>query len=147
MASDADFFEMLLEGQHTDDPVVAIRSNGPREWHDRSPEGQLAVDIADIGDMLAIIAPIAGGDVDSLEIYIQDDLLTIRGTRKSPLDMYTSVVYHHQESFWGPFSRTIVLPVLVEGYRAQASYKKGVLCIEVPKKSQTPFVPITIIEE
>ncbi len=119
------------------------------EWTSDHLEGQLAVDVMEIGNNIVILSTMAGAVADKIEVHIDNDLLTIRGERVSP----TVLTSHddscfHQECFWGSFSRTVVLPVHVKGDLAKAEYKNGILKITVPKlKKHDRKIPIKIVED
>lgn len=108
-------------------------------------EGQLAVDVAQTPDELVVMAAMAGTLPESIELHLHNDLLTIRGERKSPID--PSSEHFHQECYWGKFSRSIVLPVDVKAEMVQAQYKNGVLTIRLPKANQNNDIPIMVIED
>ncbi len=114
------------------------------DWHVEHREGQLAVDVVDNGIELVVISTMAGALTDRLEVFIHDDLLTVRGERVFPLREHGDVL--HQECFWGKFSRTIVLPVDVKGELAQAELMNGVLLIRIPKRVMDKKIPITIVD-
>ncbi len=118
-----------------------------REWDTQQEEGQLSVDVIDAGKELRILAPMAGAIAERLEVYIHHDLLTIRGVRQSPVEFDPGDASVYSECFWGPFSRTIVLPVEVYGDQARAEFKHGVLVVRVPKRQSDTSVPITIVDE
>ncbi len=109
-------------------------------------EGQLAVDIAQTDEELIVIAAMAGTPPECIELHLQNDLLTIRGERKSPIGETSEHFY--QECYWGKFSRSIILPVDVKSEMVQAQYKNGVLIIRLPKASHNNNdIPIMVIEE
>ena len=108
-------------------------------------EGQLAVDVAQTADELIVIAAMAGTHPESIELHLHNDLLTIRGERKSPIGEMGEHFY--QECYWGKFSRSIILPVDVKAEMVQAQYKNGVLIVRLPKASQNNDIPIMVIEE
>ena len=119
---------------------------------DLQEEGQLAVDIFDTKTEIIIISTIAGAGQDDLDIAIHNDLLTIRGSRKSPGDAYLQTgqiqEFFHNECFWGKFSRTIVLPHDVKSELTTATLQNGVLLIRLPKRNlNNTRIPITIVEE
>lgn len=135
-------FQMILDTHQESDHVQAQRTTS---WEASEQEGQLAVDVAQDDTDVLIVSTLAGAMSDKLEVYVHNDLLTIRGQRQSPLSPNTE--FFHQECFWGKFSRTIVLPVDVKGDLAQAEYKNGVLTVRIPKLSVHRKVPITIVED
>ena len=108
-------------------------------------EGQLAVDVAQTDDELIVIAAMAGTPPESVELHLHNDLLTIRGERKSPLDFVGEHFY--QECYWGKFSRSIILPVDVKAELVRAEYNNGILIIRLPKANPQNTIPIMVIEE
>ena len=114
-------------------------------------EGQLSVDILETEQEIVVISTMAGARDESLEIVIQNDLLTIRGSRISPLHesaQYGRILQHyHKECFWGKFSRTIVLPHDVKSELTTATLQNGVLVIRLPKRQQTSRIQVTVVDD
>lgn len=102
----------------------------PDNWLES--EGQLAVDVFQTDDELIIQAPIAGMKVEDIDIIIEEEIVTIKGNRKNPF-IGKPTGHFIEECFWGPFSRKIILPLDVDGARADASMKDGILTIRIPK--------------
>lgn len=94
---------------------------------------QLAVDIRETNDQLVIIAPLAGVDPEDVRIEITEDVVVIEGERENPLRETDMDDYLVNECYFGPFSRSIVLPEMVNSKKAKASFKKSVLVLEIPK--------------
>lgn len=141
-------FEMIIKS--TDGQPIGARPSDfqlPENWQDHQQEGQLAVDVAETTKDLIVVSTIAGALAEKLEVYLHNDLLTIRGLRVSPINELDLDSYFHQECFWGKFSRTIVLPVDVKSDLARAEYNNGVLLIKIPKQKLETKVPIIIVEE
>ena len=108
-----------------------LKTNG-QEWPD-AVEGQLSVDIFENEKELIIQSTIAGVSAENLDIFVNADMVTIRGTRKRDVRASTATI-HYEECFWGAFSRTIVLPAHVKPAQANAELKDGVLTITLPKE-------------
>jgi len=145
----SDVFAMMLGPDVTQTQAKRakhIGSNTINAWHTDSQEGQLAVDVAQTEKDIVVVSTLSGAVTEHLEVYIHDDLLTIRGDRTSPMRNVEGISYFHKECFWGSFSRTIVLPVHVYGDLAEAEYTNGVLTVTVPKREANRQIPITIIE-
>jgi len=141
-------FEMIINS--TDGQPIGAKPSDfqlPENWQEHQQEGQLAVDVAETTKDLIIVSTIAGALAEKLEVYLHNDLLTIRGLRVSPINELGLDSYFHQECFWGKFSRTIVLPVDVKSDLARAEYNNGVLLIKIPKQKLETKVPIIIVEE
>lgn len=96
------------------------------------PEGELAVDVYQTDGEIVIEAPVAGVNIEDLEIVIERDSIKIKGNRERPQKIEEEK-YLIKECYFGPFSREIILPVEVDGSRAKASMKEGILKIKVPK--------------
>jgi len=116
------------------------------DWQEEQVEGQLAVDVAQTEKEIIVVSTMAGALPDQIEVYLHNDLLTIRGRRLSPLNG-REAGYFHEECFWGKFSRTIVLPVEVKGDLARAEYHNGVLTIVVPKQKLDRQIPVLVVDE
>lgn len=138
---------MLLQKEPEFSVAQAKQSHmSPGDWQSEQ-EGQLAVDVAQTGRELVIVSTLAGAMADRLEVYVHNDLLTVRGMRCTPLALEPNLEYYHQECFWGKFSRTIVLPVDVKGDLARAEYKNGVLTVRIPKVQAHKKIAITIVDD
>lgn len=144
-------FEMILESLDETPSVAGAKVSDrivPEDWQEAHEEGQLSVDILETEENIIAVATMAGASAEKIEVYVHNDLLTIRGERLFPIDEQDIVEFYHGESYWGVFSRTIVLPVDVMGDLAKAEYRNGVLTVIVPKKKKgTSTVPIVVVEE
>lgn len=134
-----------LEEQADLDLISALRG-AAREAHPVSAEeGQLCVDVAQTKDELIVVAAMAGAPPERLELHLHNDLLTIRGERPSPVP--AGAEHFHQETYWGKFSRSIVLPVDVKHELSRAEYRNGLLIIRLPKVLADKSIPIMVVEE
>lgn len=125
--------------------LADFMKNGGDTGNTISPEGQLAIDVVQTQDEVIVVAPMAGCRSENLELHLHNDVLTIRGERKPPLDQV--VDYFYKECYWGKFSRTIVLPVEVKVEMARAEFKNGVLTVALPKTKVDGNIPIIIVED
>ncbi len=98
-----------------------------------SDTAQLAVDVVETNDALFIIAPLAGVAADDVQVEITEDVVTIEGEREYPVENAEKDDLLVQECYFGPFSRSIVLPEAIDSKRAKAEFKKSVLVIRLPK--------------
>lgn len=119
---------------------LAVKTKTPTR---SGPEGQLAVDIFEDEDDVIIQSTIAGVTDKDLDISITKDMATIKG-RRSPDSASQSAKYHHQELYWGAFSRSIILPVDVDADAAKATLKNGLLTIRLPKLEKRRVKKLTI---
>lgn len=95
----------------------------------------LFVDLSETEDSLIVTAEIPGISPEELEIFVAGNRLIIRGEKRQEESLENAYCYRVERRF-GSFSRRILLPRPVDGERAKASYKRGVLNIIMPKKGE-----------
>ncbi len=95
-------------------------------------EGQLTVDVFQDDANVVVQSTIAGVAPDDLDVSITNDMVTVRGERRRTYQV-DQEDYFYQECYWGPFSRSIILPVEIDADRAEAKIKNGILTIRIPK--------------
>ena len=74
----------------------------------------------------------AGLNPQSLDVSLHQNLLTIKGERKT--ERKESGQYHSRERYSGEFSRSVSLPDDVDPDRVEATYRDGVLRIAISRK-------------
>jgi HSP20 family protein len=89
---------------------------------------------------LYLFAP--GLDAKSIELAIQENLLTVAGERQVPVK--EDAIYYRQERFSGGFRRVIALPQDVDPDRIEAKYLDGVLHIRARKREAAKRRQITV---
>lgn len=99
-------------------------------------EGQLTIDVYQTDDDIVIKSTIAGVKPEDLDVNINNDMVTIRGERKLE-EQVDPENYYYQECYWGPFSRSVILPVEIIAEKAEATMKNGILTIRLPKADTT----------
>jgi len=150
MNNTSPIFEMILENPVGAPALVSARPSvveQERDWQVDHQEGQLSVDVSETTKDLVIISPMAGAETNKIEVYIHNDLLTIRGYRPVPTVNNEITNRFYTECFWGSFSRTVVLPIDIKADLAQAEYNNGVLIVRVPKQRLQAKIPVMIVEE
>lgn len=76
-----------------------------------------------------------GMDRDDVDITLSNGLLTIRGEKKREEEEKGKDFYRKERSF-GAFRRSLPIPADVDESKIDASFKKGVLYIELPKTEE-----------
>jgi HSP20 family protein len=99
-------------------------------------EGQLTIDVYQNDKEIVIKSTIAGVKPEDLDVNINDEMVTIKGKRDQGEEVDPEN-YYYQECYWGPFSRTIILPVEIVTDKAEALMKNGILTIKLPKAETT----------
>ena len=92
------------------------------------------VDVAEENDRILVKMEAPGIEEKDLQIHFQDGLLTIRGERQ--FERKEDRNYPRIERTYGTFTRTFSLPRSVDGSAIVASYRNGVLEIEIPKREE-----------
>ncbi len=65
---------------------------------------------------------------------MKDDILTISWERKKPLELYLNgSILRVTETFWGKFSRNIILPENLDLDEIKAILEKNILIVKIPK--------------
>ena len=92
-----------------------------------------SVEVTETDKDVRISAELPGLDEKDVEIFVSDDVLTIRGERKEEVE---DKERHFSERFYGRFERRIPLGVEVDEDKVAASFKNGVLTVTLPKTEQ-----------
>jgi HSP20 family protein len=90
------------------------------------------IDMLDAGKEIKITAELPGMEQDDIDISITKEMLTIKGEKKEEKEE-KGKGYHRTERSYGAFNRTISLPVEVDTNKIEATFKKGILTIRLPK--------------
>ncbi len=87
------------------------------------------INVAATPEQIDVYVFAAGLDPDSLDISIQQNLLSLVGRRE--LIREEGADYYRKERFEGDFRRVVTLPDDVDPDRVEAAYKDGVLRVTV----------------
>lgn len=93
------------------------------------------VDVSETEKEVRVSAELPGMDEKDITVEMDDAAITIRGEKKEEREDKGNNWYTREQSY-GSFHRIIPLPASVEGEKANAKFKKGVLTITVPKKEE-----------
>ena len=105
------------------------------EESEQNYEGQLTLDVYQTSDNIVIKSTIAGVKAEDLDVTINNDMITIKGTRRNE-DKMKSEDYYYQECYLGSFSRSVILPIDIEVDQVKADLKDGILTISLPKANK-----------
>jgi HSP20 family protein len=91
------------------------------------------VNIWENEEFIYVQAELPGMKLEDLEITVTGNAqLTIKGKRR-PMPTVEKVEWHRQERGFGPFGRTILLPIPVVPDKVEAHLENGVLIIKMAK--------------
>ncbi len=91
------------------------------------------VDVAETDKDVTVSAELPGLDEKDLTVELGDAAVTIRGERQEEKEE-KGRQWRCREQCYGAFHRVVQLPASVDGTKARARFKKGVLTITVPKR-------------
>ena len=95
--------------------------------------GQVALDVLDTESAFVIIAPLAGVSIGDIDIAVNRNVLKISGERTHPEPYSDSINILVSECFYGPFSRSVILPENLAFNKISATMENNLLAIVVPK--------------
>ncbi len=90
------------------------------------------VDISETDQEVNISAELPGLDEKDITVEMQDDILFLRGEKKSDHEEKRKNWFRREQTY-GSFHRAIPLPGGVDTAKATAQFKKGVLTVTAPK--------------
>lgn len=91
-----------------------------------------SMDVSETDKAIEIAVELPGLEKKDVELNVSDNLLTIRGEKKSEREEKNKD-YHLVERSFESFSRTVELPAGVKAEDISAEIAKGVLKVTVPK--------------
>jgi HSP20 family protein len=94
-----------------------------------------ALDVYDEKDHLLVKVELPGMKKEDIEISLHDGMLTISGERKHEFEGKEGETFR-SERYFGKFQRTVTLPVSVNPENVKATYKDGLLSIELAKSEE-----------
>ena len=93
------------------------------------------IDVHETADEIVVTASLPGMKADDVDITITGQTLTLKGELKAENEINKDQ-YLYRERRFGSFSRTLQLPVRVQGDQAQATFADGVLTLTIPKAEE-----------
>ncbi|MCA1569105.1 MAG: Hsp20/alpha crystallin family protein [Chloroflexi bacterium] len=93
------------------------------------------VDVHETPDEIVVTAALPGIKADDVEITVTGQVLTLRGEFRADEEIGRDQ-YLYRERKFGSFSRTVQLPVRVNGEAAAATFTDGVLSLRIPKAEE-----------
>ncbi len=141
-------FKFFGVGQ--DDEVASSQEvDSPQEQEEKWDAGQVALDILETKDALFIIAPIAGVELEDIDVSLNKNLLTIRGNRPKPeifSELWAEI--RNSECFWGEFIRNVILPENLDFDSVKAQMDDNLLIITLQKlRFNTQSIKIDRVED
>ena len=93
------------------------------------------VDIAETDKAFQIKAEIPDVNKEDVKVTVDNGVLTIRGERKQEKEE-KGKKFHRVERYYGIFTRSFTLPDNVDETKVKASFKDGMLNLQIPKSEE-----------
>jgi HSP20 family protein len=94
-----------------------------------------ALDVFDDKDNVVVKVELPGLKKEEINLSLHDGVLTISGERKHESQRKEGESFR-SERYFGKFQRSVTLPTAVESNKVNASYKDGILTVELPKAEE-----------
>lgn len=94
-----------------------------------------AIDVHETPDEIVVTAVLPGLRPEDVDITMTGQSLTLRGEFKAD-ESVNRDQYLYRERRYGTFSRSLQLPVRVEGDQAEATFTDGILTLRIPKAEE-----------
>jgi HSP20 family protein len=99
-----------------------------------------AIDVFEREGNLVVRADVPGVKAEDIEVSVEDDVLTIRGSRKEETEVKEQDYYRSERSF-GEFRRSVRVPKGTKPEQIKATFKDGVLEVVAPKPAEAAAKP------
>jgi HSP20 family protein len=106
-----------------------------------------SVNVEESKDELLLTAELPGMGIDDIEIEVENNVLSLRGEKKQIREEKDDRRYHVWERAYGSFERQFTLPRTVKTEGISASFKDGVLHVQMPKAPEAKTRKIAIQAE
>jgi HSP20 family protein len=100
-------------------------------WGDFAPH----MDVSETDKEIIISAELPGAEPEDIHITLDRNILTISGEKRAEKEEGGKRFYRVERSY-GSFRRSILLPEGVDEDQIDASYKRGVLKVNLPKTAR-----------
>lgn len=97
------------------------------------------LDVVEMEKEIMISAELPGMEEKDIDISLHKNILTISGKKESE-EIEKGKSFYRRERSYGSFRRSIELPEEVDEEKIEATYKKGILKVVVPKPEEGVLV-------
>lgn len=111
-------------------------SAGEQDWLSFSGWSLMAADVFDDADKVIVRIEAPGMRREDFDVELHGDLLTVRGEKQFEKQA-SAGRYSVVQCAYGSFRRDVALPTSVKPDHAKATYRDGVLRIELPKSDSS----------
>ena len=101
-----------------------------------TPAWRPPVEVYETEDSLVVLVELAGMSDDSIEVVLDDTVMSIRGDRR-PAACEERRTVHEMGILYGPFAADVYLPFRVDQEGVEAEYESGMLRVRLPRAAAT----------
>ena len=101
------------------------------------------VDIYETGDGIVLKVELPGVNKDDVSVEVKDNVLTLKGERLLDPEIKDENYYRKERSF-GKFNRSFSLQQTINPDLIKASFKNGVLTVEIPRPEEEKPKQVTV---
>jgi len=114
-------------------------------WQPGSWIAAPAMDLVEHEKAFMLTAELPGLDEKDVEVKVANGVLTIKGEKAEDKEEKNKD-FHMRERRFGAFERALRIPDMVDTDKIEATYKKGVLTVKLPKtaEAQKPVKKIAV---
>ena len=112
-----------------------FRGFSPMPWAQERLDWVPTLNISETDEAVRVTAELPGIGRQEVDISLTEDVLTIHGEKKAKHEEKERD-YHRIERCYGSFTRTVRLPAVVDADKVEATFKDGVLTINMPKREE-----------
>ncbi len=94
-----------------------------------------ALDVYDDRDAIIVMVELPGMKKEEISLTLHDGALTVSGERKQECEAKEGESFR-SERYFGKFHRSVTLPAAVDPNKVSASYKDGILTVELAKAEE-----------
>ena len=102
-----------------------------------------AVDIYEAENGIVLAVELPGVSKESVAVEVKDDVLTLKGERLAD-PAISEDSYYRRERLFGPFKRSFTLNQNVKPDQIKATFKDGILQVEIPRPVQEQPKQVTV---
>ena len=121
---------------------------GEYKWDEFPALGDWApsMDVSETKEAIMVKAEVPGMEAGDIQISLQEQILTIKGEKRQEKEE-KEARYHRLERTYGAFTRSVRLPVAVDGSKVTAAFKNGLLTVTLPKTAAAKGTMIPVKAE
>jgi HSP20 family protein len=98
------------------------------------PTTMPAIDVVENEKTYEVTAELPGMDEKNIEVKVANGILTMKGEKQQE-KQEKKTDYYLQERHYGSFERSFEIPESVDPDKIEATFRKGVLTVTLPKKA------------